>query len=153
MRWTADELGIDAKTLQVWVAIALASPMNIQPCDACARLQDSAEILKDAKGTYVAALAQVVNEFASAAAPPSEEQMASIADTIARHSNDGTYYAVAGNYLDALAEYVGVLSYEMGYSRGESVTLAADKYIARLAVGDNVGVAAFIANRLATRGE
>jgi len=76
MKWAADELGIDERRIYVWAAIALAFDMDIQPCKACARLKDTATILRDTEGTYIAALASAVNQFASVTTPPSEEQMA-----------------------------------------------------------------------------
>jgi NTP pyrophosphatase (non-canonical NTP hydrolase) len=78
--------------------------------------------------------------------------MASIADAIARNTDDDSYYAVAGEYLDALVTYVGVLNNDMGFSATESVQFVTDKYVGRLAQGDNVGVATFIAASLAALG-
>jgi len=78
--------------------------------------------------------------------------MASIADAIARNTDEDSYYAVAGEYLDALATYIGVLNNEMGFSEVESVQFVTDKYVGRLAQGDNVGVATFIAANLAALG-
>jgi len=138
--------------VQIWVANSLASTGNIQPCDACEELKNAAKILQDADGTHIAALAQVINEFASSTAPPTEEQMASIADAITRNTDADSHYAVADEYLDALATYVGILSSEMGFSAIEAVQLVTDKYIGRLAQGQNVGLATFIAASLAALG-
>jgi len=102
-------------------------------------------ILKDADGTHVAALTQIVNEFAAAGAPPTEEQMATIADTIAKNAKGNNRYAVAGEYLDAVAQYVGVLVGKLGFSTEESVLLVTDKYINRLAQTGNANVAAMVA--------
>ncbi len=152
VKWTAEEVGIDERLVQIWVANSTASTGNIQPCDACEGLKNSAKILLDADGTHIAALAQVVNEFASSTAPPTEEQMISIADAIARNMDEDSYYAVADEYLEALTTYVGILSDEMGFSTVESVQLVTDKYVGRLAQGQNLGVAAFIAASLAALG-
>jgi len=152
VKWAAEEVGIDERLVQIWVANSLASTGNIQPCDACQGLKNSAKILLDADGTHIAALAQVVNEFASSTAPPTEEQMVAIADAIARNTDEDSYYAVADEYLEALTTYVGILSDEMGFSTTESVQLVTDKYVGRLAQGQNVGVAAFIAASLAALG-
>ncbi len=152
VKWTAEEVGIDERLVQIWVSNSLASTGDIQPCDACQGLKNAAKILLDADGTHMAALAQVVNEFASSTAPPTEEQMASISEAIARNIDEDSYYAVADEYLEALTTYVGILSDEMGFSTTESVQLVTDKYIGRLAESQNVGVAAFIAASLAALG-
>jgi filamentous hemagglutinin family protein len=152
VKWAAEEVGIDERLVQIWVANSLVSTGNIQPCNACQGLKNAAKILQDADGSHIAALAQVVNEFASSTAPPTEEQMVVIADAIARNRNEDSYYAVADEYLEALTTYVGILSDEMGFSATESVQLVTDKYVGRLAQGQNVGVAAFIAASLAALG-
>jgi filamentous hemagglutinin family protein len=147
--WAAAEFGVDQETIQIWFANAMASGQNIQPCDACARLQEAATILQDTEGNHIAALAQLINEYASSTLPPTEEQMAAIADAIANNIDAGSQYAMAGEYLDALAEYVGILTSEMDFSAEKSVELAADKYVGPLAEGENAGVAAFIQATLA----
>jgi hypothetical protein len=149
MKWAADELGIDERRIYVWAAIALAFDMDIQPCKACARLKDTATILRDTEGTYIAALASAVNQFASVTAPPSEEQMASIAEAISRHVGDDTHYAAAGQWLDALVEYIRILSIDLGWSLDEAVALVTDKYVAPAIEGADANLAAFIALRLA----
>jgi len=150
--WVAAELGTDQKKVQIWVARALASPGNIQPCDACGGLKEAASILKDAEGTRVAALAEVINEFASSDAPPTEEQMASIANAIANDIEGNVQYAAAGEYLDALAKYVGILNSQMGFTADEAVQFATDNYVDNLVETENVGVAAYVAARLASLG-
>ena len=152
VKWVAEEIGIDQRMVQIWITNSLASTGDIQPCDACAGLKNSAQILQDADGSHLAALAQVINEFASSDTPPTEEQMASISDAIARNTDDDSNYAVAGEYLDALATYIGILNNDMGFSTVESVQFVTDKYVGRLAQGDNVGVATFIAASLAALG-
>jgi filamentous hemagglutinin family protein len=153
MTWAAAELGVDERMMDVWVANALASTRDIQPCDSSSRLRTAATILQDAGGTHIAALAQVINEFASSTAPPTEEQMASIANAMARNTEDENVYATAGEYLDALAEYVGILNLELGLSAEESVELATANYVGRLAESENVGVAAYVAVQLSTLAE
>lgn len=148
MQAVAAELGITVGTLQVAMGSALALNPNIQPCNACAKLINAAAILKDQNGTQVAALAQVVNEFASTPAPPSLAQMASIATSLASHTDDGTHYAAASQWVDALVEYVGVLNTEMGWSPEESTALAMNKYGA---TGDAT-LTEFVRMRLAALG-
>ncbi|MFH1717768.1 MAG: Ig-like domain-containing protein, partial [Planctomycetota bacterium] len=148
VKWTAQEIGVSEKVLAIWIGSAMGTAGDIQPCDACARFKAAAEILQDADGTYARALAQVVNEFASNVAPPTEEQMASIADAISRGAEAGTHYAVAGKYLDALATYIGILNDTMDFSVAEAIEFATQKYVAPLAQRGNLGAAAFIVARL-----
>ena len=152
VKWVASELGTDERMIQIWVANSLASGRDIQSCDTCASLKRAATVLQDVDGTRVAALAQVINEFASSTAPPTEEQMASIADAIANDVEGNRQYAAAGEYLDALAKYVGILNSEMGFSADESIQFATDNYVGQLADGENAGVAAYVAARLAALG-
>ncbi|TKJ38874.1 MAG: hypothetical protein CEE38_04035 [Planctomycetes bacterium B3_Pla] len=152
VKWAAAELGADQETIQIWFANSLASGRNIQPCDACTGLKAAATVLQDDDGTHLAALAAVISEFASSDAPPSEEQMASIADAIANDVEGNMQYAAAGEYLDALAAYVGVLTGEMGLSATEAVQLATDNYVGQLADDADAGVAAYVATRLAELG-
>ena len=152
VKWAAEEIGIDQRLVQIWVTNSLASTGDIQPCNACEELKNAAKILQDANGAHIAALARVINEFASNTAPPTEEQMAAIKDAITRNTDENSYYAVANEYLDALAAYVGVLSSEMAFSTVESVQIVTDKYISRLTKDQNVGVAAFLAASLAALG-
>jgi hypothetical protein len=79
--------------------------------------------------------------------------MASIADAIANNVEEDNVYAMAGEYLDALAEYIGILYDEMGFSAEESVEFATDKYVGRLTESGNVGAAAYVAAILADLGE
>jgi filamentous hemagglutinin family protein len=149
MAWAAAELGVDEGMMEIWIVNALASTRDIQPCDTCAGLKQAATILQDAEGTHIAALAQVINEFASSTAPPTEEQMTSIAEAIAQNAGAGTHYAAAVEYLDALAQYVGTLNSQMGFSIEQSIEFATNKYVEPLAEGDNTGLAAYIAAQLA----
>jgi filamentous hemagglutinin family protein len=151
VQWVAAELGTNQEEVQIWVAKALASPGNIQPCDACEDLKEAATILQDVEGTRVAALAEVINEFASSDAPPTEEQMASIANAIANDIEGNIQYAAAGEYLDALAKYVGVLG-EMGFTTDQALQFATDHYVDNLVEAEEVGVAAYVASSLAAMG-
>jgi hypothetical protein len=152
VQWAASELATDESQIQIWIANSLASGRNIQPCNACEGLKEAARILKDEDGSHLAALAQVITQFASSDAPPSEEQMASIADAIANDIEGNLQYAAVDEYLDALAKYVGILTDEMGLSADQAVQYALDNYIQDLAEEQNMGVASFVAARLAALG-
>ena len=150
MAWLAGELGIPEETIRVYLADAFLYSTAIQPCDACARLMDAATVLEDTEGTRIAALAQVVNEFVAPDAPIAPEQMASIASTMVS-PEAGTQYAAAGEWLDALAEYVGILNAEMGFSVPESIAFV-NKYLTPIAELDNASVAAYVEAQLAALG-
>jgi hypothetical protein len=150
MEWLAAELGIPEETIQVYLADAFLYSTAIQPCEACARLLDAATILDDPEGTRIAALAQVVNEFVAPDAPIAPEQMASIASAMVS-PEAGTQYAAAGEWLDALAGYVGILNAEMGFSIPESVAFV-NKYLTPIAELDNASVAAYVEARVAALG-
>jgi hypothetical protein len=152
IQWAAAELGTDQQKVQIWVAKALATPGNIQPCGACGDLKAAATILQDLDGSRVAALAGLIDEFASSTAPPTEEQMASIADAIANDVEGNVQYAAAGEYLDALVKYVSTLYSGMGFTAGEAIQFATDNYVDNLVETENVGVAAYVAARLAVLG-
>jgi len=144
-KWVAKELGIDESAIEIRMANSLASNKGIQPYDTYSRFRNAAIILQDADGSHIAALVQVINEFASSTAPLAEEQVLSIADAITRNTDKDSYYAVAKEYIDALMTYTGILSSEMGVSTRESVRFVTYKYISRLTQDQNVGVAAFLA--------
>ena len=150
--WAAAELGIDERVMQVWAVNTLASSQDIQPCEACEKLKGAAAILRDDGGTRVAALAQVIGEFAPSTAPPTPEQMASVADAIQRNSKAYNHYASAGEYLDALVLYVGILNNDLKFSAEESVMFAVDNYVVPLAENQSAGLAAYVAARLAVLG-
>lgn len=147
-KWVAGELEVDYRGAQITVANSQASAASMPSCDACADLKRAATVLRDYAGTRIAALAGVVNEFASSEAPLSEEQSAAIAEAIATGVQAGGEYALAREYLYALAEYVGILNDQMNYSAAESAEFVLNKYIAPLAETENVGVAEFLAARL-----
>jgi filamentous hemagglutinin family protein len=148
-KWVAEELGIDEGMIDIWIANSLASNKGIHPYVTYSQLIKAALILQDADGSHINALAQVINEFASSFAPPTEEQMAAIVDAIRGNTDEDSYYAIADEYLDALVTYVSILNSEMGFSTLESVQFVTDKYIGRLPQDQNVGVAAFLAACLA----
>jgi filamentous hemagglutinin family protein len=151
MEWFAGEVGVPAEDIQIYVADAFASATDLQPCEACARLRDAAMVLADAEDTYIAALAQVVNEFVTTPAPPSEEQMTSIATAFADHTGDGTHYAAAGQWIDALSQYVSILTAELGYAADESAEFA-DKYVGGVRDMGNESLTAYVEARLAELG-
>lgn len=143
-KWAAKELGVDGGAIDISVADSTASAKDIQPYVAYSKLRKAALILQDADGSHIAALTQVINEIASSAVPPTEEQMAAIAEAITSNTDEDSYYAIAKEYLDALVTYVGVLSTEVGFSPTRSVQIVTDKYISRLAQDQDAGVTAFL---------
>jgi filamentous hemagglutinin family protein len=144
-KWVAKELGIDESKIDIMMANSLSPTKSIQPYETYSLLRKAALILQDTDGIHIAALTQVINEYASSIAPPTEEQMVAIADAITRNKDKGSYYAIADEYLDALVTYIGILNSKMGFSAIESVQFVIDKYINRLTNDQTVGVNAFLA--------
>jgi len=149
VKWVAEELGVDERLTDVRFANTLASAQDIPPYDAYSSFKKAANVLRDRRGIHTDALAQVISEFASSAAPPTEEQMASIAEAIAHNTETGNVYALAGSYLDSLAEYVAFLVHEVGFSEEDAVEFVTTKYVDQLAEKENAGLAAYVAARLA----
>lgn len=148
MQWLAQELGMSEEDIQVFVANTFALSTDIQPCEACARLNEAANILSDEAGQQVAALAQVVNEFITPAAPITDEQMTLIASAFANNIDADNYYAYAGAYIDAVVQYVGILNSEMGISNEDALAMFTEKY----APTDDAEANAYIQARLAQMG-
>ena len=152
--WTANEVGIENEMVQVWMINAMASPRDIQPCDACASLKAAATtVLQDPLGTYQTAMVEVMNEYASSDVPLSEEQMALINTAITNNTEDDNALARFEEYLDILVAYVGILNNDLGFTPADSITVATDKYIAPLIESDNVGLATYLAARLTAPGQ
>ena len=61
-------------------------------------------------------------------------------------------YAVAGQYLDALMEYVSILDRDIGFTADKAIEFVTTKYVVPLAQGNNAHVAAYITARLAAIG-
>jgi filamentous hemagglutinin family protein len=153
IEWTANEVGVEKQMVQIWMANALASPRDIQPCDACANLNEMAtNVLQDPKGTYKAAMVEVLNEYASSEAPPSEEQMALINTAIVNNTQDDNALARTQQYLDSIVAYVNIVG-ELGLTKEQAITVATDKYVSPLAEGGNTGLATFVAARLTALGQ
>ncbi|MHC4618366.1 MAG: beta strand repeat-containing protein [Planctomycetota bacterium] len=148
MQWLAAELGVPEETIQIYVANTFAYATDIQPCEACARLFDAANTLAD--DASMTALAAVVNEYVTTPAPPSDEQMALIANALTGPET-GTTYASAARWIDALVAYVTILSTEMGWSPEQAVAFAG-KYVTPISETGNVGLMAYVEARLAALG-
>jgi hypothetical protein len=150
LRWLASELG--ESELQAFLRRAYPPSLrtDLQPYRAAARLQYFASILLDTEGTQIPALGLVVSEFSQTDAPPSEEQIASFAQSLALHKDDTTHYAAAGQWIDALVGYVGVLTMEIGWSADRSVAFAMDKYGAPITASGDTTTAIFLQAYLVT---
>ncbi|MHC4642103.1 MAG: hypothetical protein ACYS32_10695, partial [Planctomycetota bacterium] len=134
--------------IQVAVAGVFALNTDIQPCDMCARLVKASLTMQDPGGTRLTALSQVVNEFVATPAPPSPEQMSSIAAAFAEHSDDRTHYADAGQWIDALVAYIGIMRTEMGYSAADAAAFA-EKYLTPVNESGNAAMTAYVLARIA----
>jgi hypothetical protein len=157
MQWLANELGLCEgdpqrggdesrcqELAQAYLAGAFLQSTDLRPHQAATQLRNLVEILHDTGGTRIAALGRVVNEFSQPSMPPSPEQFASISQAFAQHTNDGTHYAAAGQWLDALTEYVAILNTEIGWSEDESIAFVMGKYGTAITDAGDVSVTAFI---------
>lgn len=149
IKWVAEEIGVDERVVDVWFANTLASARDIAPVDSYSKFKKSAKVLKDSRGIHASALSQVIDEFASSTAPPTEEQMASIAEAISGTAESDSIYALAGEYVNSLENYVTFLVAEMDFSQEDAVAFVTEKYVDQLAEKGSVGVAAYVAATLA----
>ena len=76
--------------------------------------------------------------------PPSPEHFTSIAQAFETHSDDGTHYATAEQWLDALTEYVKILNDDIGWPADESIAFVMGKYGAPITDAGQINVTAFI---------
>ncbi len=90
----------------------------------------------------------MLNEFASSDAPLSEEQNAAITVAIAGGTEGNIEYALAKEYLDALADYVTILNNEMNLSMADSTEFVLNKYVEPLIENENIGLATFLTSKL-----
>jgi len=111
--WLIKELG--EGNVQKYLARAYQPTLNTdpRPYKAAARLKDLTEILKDEGGLRVAALVEIVTKSLEKG-PVTVEQI--------RENK------AAGEWLDALAEYVSILNTEIGLTADESVKVAMIRY-------------------------
>ena len=142
----AQELGMTTDDIQIHLENVLADCYDIQPCDMYARLVNSASSLRDIDGSAIAALAKVINELASPVMPISEEYLASISQKLAFYNgdNDKPHYKLAGQWLDALAEYVSILTTEMQWSVDESIAFVGNRYVVPVMEEGDVSLAMFL---------
>ena len=143
----AAELGIPAETLQVAIGNSQATNPSIQPCQACSTLVSAANILKNEGDMRMAALAQAFNTLAPADAPYTPEVAASVAMALAT-AEEGSQFASAAEYIDALVQYVAVLDTDLGSPVGDSVAFVMEKHGAGLTASDNVNMVAFVTARI-----
>ena len=156
LQWLGEELGLCEgdqqgeddnqcqEITQAYLAGAFLQASDLRPHQAAAQLRDLAELLHDTEGSRIAALGQVINEFAQPDLPPSPEQFASIGQSFTLHVNDGTHYATAKQWLDGLVEYTMLLISEIGWSSEDSIAFVMSKYGPTVTEGGNISTIAFI---------
>jgi hypothetical protein len=110
LAWLVSEFGENAKT---YFADAYRDEYSTEmiPIKSALRLRELSSILGDYEA-YIAALMQVVGEFAGSEQPMAPEQLDATRQAIALHFNagDDTHYAMAGQWLNAIAEYFSILT-------------------------------------------
>ena len=148
MAWAAEELGVDEDTMEIGVSDSLASASGIQPCAVYGRLRETAIVLKDDEGLHLAALRQIISEFAQNDEPLIKEQVATITEAITNNIKSDPRCVLAQEYLDALAGYIDILRSELEFSDSESMQIAMDNYIDPLVENTNVTVTTFVSAKL-----
>jgi hypothetical protein len=149
MQAAASELGVTSENIQIAIGQALALNPNLQPCEACGNLLRAAVVLRDDEGAGLAALAQILVNMNIEGPTISEEQVASLQQTISdmRENPTNTAYVDAGSWNDSLASYIGVLM-ELGLDQEQILELLT-KYTEDITEGDNEAMTAFLELRLA----
>ena len=142
----AKELGMTTDDIQVHLENVVADCYDIQPCSMYARLVNSASILKDIDGSAITALSKVINELASPIMPISEEYLATVSEGLAFYNGaeDKPHYKLAGQWLEALGEYVSVLTTELQWSLDESIAFVGDRYVVPVMEEGDVSLAMFL---------
>jgi len=140
----------EAEAIDIVMENALAINPDINPCQACAKLLNSAAVLADPDGSRMAALAAVVSSAVAPDQPfdPAAELM--IATAIAENVDnpENPDYAFAGEFVDALVNYVAAAS-ELGIPAEDGRELVMAKYGAALDAPENANVRAYVEARLA----
>ena len=156
LQWLAEELGLCEGDMseeeqnrcqeltQAYLAGSFLQATDLRPHQAASQLRLLAELLHDADGSRVTALGRVVEEFVGVPVPPSEEQISLITTALSEHTNDGTHYAAAGEWLDSLSEYVVLLNTEIGWPKSECVEFVMGKYCTTVTESGDIRMAAFI---------
>ncbi|MHC4069454.1 MAG: hypothetical protein ACYSR8_07750 [Planctomycetota bacterium] len=152
MEWLAGELGIE-EDIQIFIENTFPHSTDIQPCDATARLKDAAKVLTDSDSIRIAALERVIHEFVTTPAPLSEEQMALIRAALAEYREGEIYYTAAGEWINALVEYVSILSTDFGYSLDDSIVVVMEKYGMAITWTGNAALAEFVQLQLSKLAE
>ena len=163
IQWLGEELGLCEgdqqgedenrcqEITQAYLAGAFLQATDLRPHQAATQLRELAGLLHDTDGSRIGALGRVINEFAQPEVPPSPEQFASIGQAFALHANDTTHYAVARQWLDALAEYVVILMGEIGWPADKSIEFVMGKYGPTVTGPGDVSVTAYIQMHLEDR--
>jgi hypothetical protein len=165
MEWLADELGVAPEDVQHYGLYAFSGTQNvsvnktslndkgdIQWCQVCAQLKDSAQILADANGVRTGALTNVLAQFAITG-PPTPEQMDTIATAMAAAAED-TQYASAREFVDAVVAYVTTLTDKLGWDPADAVALFMEKHGEKVSQDEavNLYIGALLSNIQANLG-
>ena len=125
------------------MAGAFLQTTDLRPHRAATELRQLAALLHDTDGSRIAALGRAVNEFAQPDVPPSPEQFASISQALAQ-TEGATHYAVARQWLDAMADYTSILIGEIGWPAHESIQFVMGKYGPTVTGPGDASVVAFV---------
>jgi hypothetical protein len=150
MEWLADELGQAPDKVQSYGLSAVSESRNavgtgtsiaykgdIQLCQLCSQLKNSAQVLSDPNGLGTGALASVIAQVGPLAGPPTPEQMDAIAVALATVAED-TQYASAREFVEAVVTYVTTLTDNLGYDVADAVALFMENHGAPITEDESV---------------
>jgi len=135
-----NELGLG---VQPYVTDAYAASLStdLRLYSAAEKLQQLIPILEDPDGTHVAGLKSATAQFFPTLDVISDERMDSFAQELESHKGDGTDFDLAGRCTTALAEYVTILSNDIGWPADKSIGFVMGRYVPRLTEGDEIRLA------------
>ncbi len=147
--WLAGQLAVanimmDTSYMAASLEDAYILETDVTQDDAVNRLRNVSQTLRNADA--IVTLAQVVNQYIPADAPPTEEQMAAVGQAIAMNLENNETYANASEWLDAMEEYVTIMTEEIGLTLDQAVAVAMGNY----GPAEETNVAMYVQARLNT---
>ncbi len=119
MQWFASEIGLPEDQINVMLGNADHLATDIQPCEACARLKEQADAMAELDTAQVEVWANAVT--AGFAGPMTPETLAGIQTALADNP-------AALSFDNAAAEYVRILSEELGLEAAEAASVLTRNY-------------------------
>ncbi len=141
----SNELGVTEQQLKVSLDESYASATDIEACELCSRLVDSANVLQDENNQRMQAMANVFNQVVPEDAPFTPEVSDMLVTAFEENAQAGGDYATAREYIDAFVNYVAMVD-RLGapVEENDGFAYAMIKYGGEL----NESMASFISSRV-----